>query len=389
MVLAAFAGTVAPAIAGEWSGYIGGDVRAFSNEAALPRQHDLYPGLVAELEYRDRPPDGSTFAFVPFARIDRYDGERSHTDIRELLWTGRGDGYEWRAGIGRVFWGVTEFYHLVDVVNQADFVEDLDGEAKLGQPMVGLSTERRWGMLEAYVLPGFRERTFPGPEGRLRFSSPVDTEHASFESSKRRAHVDWALRWSATGAGWDIGLSRFEGTNREPRFLPGLDDAGAVVLVPHYDLIEQTGIDAQTTLGNWLWKIEAIKRAGGGERFGAYTGGFEYTFVGVLSGRTDLGMIVEVMHDGRGGRAPHFFQDDMGFGVRVGFNDMQSTQLLVGVVADRDYDTQLWKIEGSRRIGENWRLSVEARRFRRVDVNDVVFGLRQDSYLQLGIARYL
>ena len=35
-------------------------------------------------------------------------------------------------GLGKVFWGVTEFNHLVDVINQTDLVEGIDGEAKLG-----------------------------------------------------------------------------------------------------------------------------------------------------------------------------------------------------------------------------------------------------------------
>jgi hypothetical protein len=378
-----------PAGAGEWSGYIGGDVRVFTDEAVSSQQHDVYPGLVADLEYRAKTQDGIAFVFAPFVRGDRYDSGRSHVDIRELLWTRRNERYQWRAGIGRVFWGVTEFHHLVDVVNQTDFVEDLDGEAKLGQPMVGLSFEHKWGVLAAYVLPGFRVRTFPGTEGRFRFAPPVDADKATFEASNRRLHVDFALRWSASGVGWDVGLSRFEGTSREPRYLLGIDAGGQMALLPHYDLIEQTGVDAQTTLGNWLWKFEAINRSGGGERFNAYTGGFEYTLVGIIGGRADIGVIAEAMYDERANHTPNFFQDDIGLGLRIGFNDAQNSQILFGVVVDRDYHTEIWKLEGSRRLGDKWKISIEGRRFKDVSVNDVVFGLRQDSYLQLGLARYL
>ena len=381
--------TVLQARAGVWSGYIGGDVRIFTNEAVSSQQHDVYPGLVADLEYRDQTQDGIAFVFSPFLRGDKYDNGRSHVDIRELLWTGRNEQYQWRAGIGRVFWGVTEFYHLVDIINQADFVENLDGEAKLGQPMVALSFAHKWGVLAAYVLPGFRARTFPGAEGRFRSAPPVDKNQATFESSNGRLHVDWALRWSASGYGWDIGLSRFEGTSREPRYLLGFDAYGQIALAPRYDLIEQTGIDAQTTLGNWLWKFEAINRIGESERFNAYTGGFEYTFVGIMGGHTDIGVIAEGMYDERANRAPNFFQDDVGFGLRLGFNDVQNSQILFGVVVDHDYHTKIWKLEGSRRLGDKWKISIEGRRFKDVSVNDVVFGLRRDSYFQLGIARYL
>jgi len=41
--------------------------------------------------------------FEPFFRIDSDDEERSHADIRQLLWSRFGKNYELSAGIGRVF----------------------------------------------------------------------------------------------------------------------------------------------------------------------------------------------------------------------------------------------------------------------------------------------
>ncbi len=73
---------------------------------------------------------------------------------------------ETRVGVRRVFWGVTEFQHLVDIINQSDSVEDIDNEDKLGQPMINLSLVKDWGIVDFFVLPYFRERTFAGAEGR-------------------------------------------------------------------------------------------------------------------------------------------------------------------------------------------------------------------------------
>ena len=69
--------------------------------------------------------------FTPFFRLDSSDGERTHLDIRELLWQSYGDTWEVRAGLGKVFWGVTESQYLVDVINQTDLVESPDGEDRL------------------------------------------------------------------------------------------------------------------------------------------------------------------------------------------------------------------------------------------------------------------
>ena len=77
-------------------------------------------------------------------------------------------------GINSVFWRVVESNHLVDILNQTDLIEDIDGEEKLGQPMISLSTQQDWGGLSLFVLPWFRERTFPSEEGRLRSQSGTD-----------------------------------------------------------------------------------------------------------------------------------------------------------------------------------------------------------------------
>jgi len=59
----------------------------------------------------------------------------------------------------------------------------------------------------------------------------------------------------------DIGLAHFSGTSREPRLTPGANAAGNSVLIPHYELIDQTSADVQLTTDAWLWKLEMIHRS--------------------------------------------------------------------------------------------------------------------------------
>ena len=77
--------------------------------------------------------------------------------LREFYWWRDFDSVEIYVGARQLFWGVTETVHLVDVINQNDLVEDIDGEDKLGQPMVSLLLDRDWGTLELFSLLGFRE----------------------------------------------------------------------------------------------------------------------------------------------------------------------------------------------------------------------------------------
>jgi len=388
-----------PVNAGEWSGYVSGEMRGFANSPADPRQDGNTLSLAAQPEYYHEWDDGrQSLTFTPFVRWDETDRKRSHADIRELTWLQVGDDWELRAGVRKVFWGVTESQHLVDIINQTDLVEALDGEEKLGQPMLNLALIRDWGTVDFFVLPGFRERTFAGKKGRLRFGKkgrlrfalPVDTGQTQYESSRKQQHVDYALRWSHYLGDWDLAVSYFNGTSRDPNFLPNVDSQGKPIsLTPFYPQIEQLGLELQATLDAWLWKAEAISRSGQGNRpYTALTAGFEYTFVGIFDSQADLGVVSEILYDDRGKNALTPFADDILLAARFTLNDAQSSEALLGVIFDSDDSTRVVTLESSRRLGENWKLSIEAQSFLNVASNDFLYGLRRDNYVQLELARY-
>jgi hypothetical protein len=378
-----------PLFAGEWSGYLEGQVRYFPQTAAAAEQSDGTLSLAAQPEYYRRWDEGrQSLLFVPFLRLDSQDTERTHGDLRELIWTYAGDGFETRAGVGKVFWGVTEALHLVDVINQTDLVENPDGEQKLGQPMLKLSLERSWGILDLYLLPGFRERTFPGEEGRLRTRPRVDTDLASYQSDRRRKHLDLALRWSHYVGDWDFGLSHFSGTAREPRLLPRLNGASEPVLAPYYELMRQTGLELQATKGDWLWKLEAIHRETDSDSHNAATGGFEYTLVGIRDSVMDLGLLAEYLYDGRDEASAPPFDNDLFLGLRLTANDAAGSELLSGIIRDLDSGASLFNLEASRRLGNDWKASLQARLWFDVPDTDPLAANRRDDYLEFSLARY-
>ena len=377
------------ALAGEWSGQVGVEYRGFVYEPLFAEQHRNYFSLYAQPEYRHRwDNDKQGFVFVPFARLAQYDEQRTHADIRELSWFKAGEGYEWRAGIRKVFWGVTESQHLVDIINQTDLVENIDGEEKLGQPMINLALIRAWGTLDLYILTGSRERTFPGREGRLRTALAVDTEQAVYESSRGRRRLDYAARWHKSLGNWEVGLAHFAGTAREPRLLLGLGSDGTPALIPYYDVIDQTSLDVQMTQGAWLWKLETIRRAGQGPTYAALTAGFEYTISGVFDSGIDVGLLAEYLYDDRGTTAPTPFQNDVFAGVRLAFNDAASSEALLGAIVDRDSDARIVSVEASRRFGKSTKLSLEGRWFHGMPATDLLYSQRRDDYLQLELTYY-
>ena len=201
----------------EASGNIALDQRYFFKEGINVHQLNHYQASVSiEPELYWQWNDGNdSVILTPFYRLDGQDNRRTHGDIRELAYVHVSDDWELRVGIRKEFWGVTEFQHLVDVINQTDGVEDFDGEDKLGQQMVNLSLVNDWGIVDVFLLPGFRERTYLGKEGRLRAPFVVDKNNVDYESSAGQQHLDFAIRWSHSIADLHLGNYWCNENNRD------------------------------------------------------------------------------------------------------------------------------------------------------------------------------
>jgi hypothetical protein len=252
--------------------------------------------------------------------------------------------------------------------------------------MFNLTTQQEWGRVSAFMLAGFRERAFPGREGRLRTPLPVDTDHAEYESGAEENHVDVALRYSHYLGDWDIGGSVFRGTGREPRLQ--VNDTGTV-LIPIYDQITQLGADLQYTREAWLWKFEGIARTGQGDTFAATVAGFEYTLYQLQQTSMDLGLLVEYLYDGRTDAAPvTIYDNDVFTGARLALNDIQNTSMLMGVVVDLKDQSTVFSIEAERRIGNSWKVELESRWFINVATKNPLQSLKDDDYLTLRVRRH-
>jgi hypothetical protein len=373
---------------GEWSAFVSFDARLFFQSPEFPEQKDQNVSLAFKPEYYVDWANGEQqFGFSPFFRYDAQDDQRTHADIRELYWQLERERLTTRIGVDVVFWGVTESQHLVDIINQTDLVENIDGEEKLGQPMVNLDYLSDWGNWEAYVLPYFRERTFPGEHGRLRTEPAVSTSNPLYESGSEEKHVDFALRWSQNIGDWDLGLAHFTGTGREP-YLQADTSSGRLKLVPYYLQIDQTSLDAQATKGAWLWKLEAIYNQNDLNDYYAYVGGFEHTTFGVAGSPMDLGLLLEYHDDERGDEATNGLASDIYLGLRLSANDIASSMVLAGIIYDTDTQSVFGNIEASRRLNEDWSMDLELRFTTNSDEDENLYFIESDDYLGIALRRY-
>lgn len=392
------------------SGSVGADIdvdlaaefRYFPNEG-LFGQTRFQPSLSGQAEYVESFTNNDV-EFIVFGRVDKEDKERSHADVREAAWTHFGEEWEIKVGISKVFWGVAESAHFVDVINQNDALEGIDGEEKLGQPLTKLSFEKSWGTVDFFWMPYFRERSFVGPDGRLGLPLAVDVDNAQYESSQEQWHDDFAFRYSHYIGDFDFAVSHFSGTGREP-ILAFNNDFSAPKLLPIYEVVDQTGLELQYLFEEWIFKFEGITNSGMLRRYSAAVAGFEFTQVGVFESQADLGWLFEYLYDDRRNYPITLFERDVFAGWRYAFNDADSSEVLVGIIYDTKSHERMFSIEASQRIAEDITLNIEARVFSGAtklsdqlpDILDTlarpdIYGkssyLQDEDYLQLEFVKY-
>jgi FimV-like protein len=330
-----------------------------------------------------------SFTFSPYFRVDQRDPERNLIDVRQAFWLRVGSGWELKVGVDQVFWGVTESQHLVDVINQTDLVDNIDGESKLGQPMLQYNIFGDWGTLQTFLLPYFRERTLAGPDGRLRLPLPLLPDEALYQSNREQRHLDWALRYAKQIEQLDLAWSYFQGTSREPGLVP-LGNSG--YYTPYYPQMKQVGLEGQWIVDSWIWKLESIYRDYQQSPLGhfyAATAGFEYSMVGVMDTDYDLGWLLEYQYDSRGLAATGPGQRDLFLGTRLAWNDEAGTELLFGFVQDLDdRGSRSGMLEASTRYNNNLRLRLDAWFFQTHRPDQPIWWFRRDDYIQLGIDYY-
>ena len=110
---------------------------------------------------------------------------------------------------------------------------------------------------------------------------------------------------------------------------------------------------------------------------------------GIGPGPADLGLLAELMLDGRDETAPFTpFDNDVFFGARWAFNDTAASSILGGPVIDYETGEVFAFLEAERRFSDRWTVALEARWFMNTDATAPVHGLRRDDFVSLRLSRY-
>ncbi|WP_242202065.1 hypothetical protein [Aestuariivivens insulae] len=359
--------------------------RFFMEAPSFNGQNRYFPSVALRPTYTlEWEANDNSLNIEGFARVD-VDEERTHFDFREFYYLKVSRNWELSIGLKKIFWGVTESNHLVDIINQTDAIESFDGEEKLGQPMLQFSINTKQGTFDFFYLPYHRKRTLPGEKGRFRFPVIINTNNVGYESAAKAWHQDVAMRYSNSFNSFDLGLSYFYGTGREP-VIQFNSEAG---IMAFYPIIHQVGLDLQITNNAFLWKLESIYRSSTLQKFIAFTAGLEYTISNINSSGIDIGLIGEYSFDERDALTLSALQNDVFLGSRIAFNDVQDTSILLGVICDLEKSSKIIGVEASRRIGSTIKLELEGRIFSSIAVNEnFLSNFKNDSFIGLTILKY-
>ncbi|MBL4608090.1 MAG: hypothetical protein JKY01_09720 [Pseudomonadales bacterium] len=357
--------TLSYAFGGDWSSEVGLEGTVFAEESETSDTRSNFSLFISTEYYEDWNDGDDSFIFSPRFRLDQNDSERNTFDVSELAWVHVEDTWEIRTGIREVSWGVSLMGGVVDVVNQTSIVEDFFG-AKLGQPMINLSLVQDWGILDLFVLTGFRKASLPGPDSRPGLPFELNTDESKISlQNEEIIGLDYAARWQHSWESFEWALSYFYGTSREADidFNYNVADPG---IVSTYDNINQLGVELIYIWNGYSFKYESKTVKGANNRgagIGMYTAGligFEYTWGSVFGGNYDIMWDVSYMHDDRKSSFSAIMEKDIfALGV-LNFNDEFDTRISFGSIWDVEDDEGIFLINAERRIAESWKATMFA-----------------------------
>lgn len=328
--------------------------------------------------------DYSSVTFTPFFREDQNDQDgRTHFDIREANYKLISGDWEYLIGVSRVTWGVGASFHIVDVISQLDFVDHPVWQPKQGQQMINI--KRKFGdhSLELFVLPGSRQRTFSGKDGRLRLTPRVDTSQTQYESSDGNRHVDEAVHYYYKTENVNGGIYQFWGTSRDPSFTSGKTGSGESVLVPYYPIINQVGSHLQATSSNFTVRSELLNRWGQNKRFFASINGGDYMMKQIGGSKYDLDFLIEYHYSDKAGAVNTPFENDLFAGVMFYFNDERKTWIGAGDVIDMNSPSQSIVFLLQSDLSKKWKLAAEYRGLINTLDTEGLYSIRRDGFYQV------
>ena len=368
------------------------EIRYFHKEAAYLGQKNTYSSSLSSEFYADFNND-INLIIEPRIRYDLYDKNRNKLDISQGYFIYFKDKYEYKVGVAKIFWGITESKNLVDIINTNDLV-DIDPKAKLGQPLMTYSIATSFlGVFDFYYLPLFIRSSETGRRGRIRLSLPKQKSSSYYEGGAGKRQPSWAVKWENSYGRNDLSFQVFRGISRDSSTITEIEDNN-LNYFSGYERITQLGTYFQKTQGPLIYKFEGIKRYGQRnaklirDNYFSSILGLEYVVTRIFNKVWDLNFFLEYSNDDRNNDSTDYLQNDLFLGLKLFINDTSGTEFIASTTTDLDGGGNTGKLEVSSRLTDNIRLSTEYNYYWSTNSKDILYSFRRDNYLGFNIKKY-
>jgi hypothetical protein len=377
-----------PVQAASLRGAVGVEAHVYSDAPAFVEQ-DRERGQVsvyANLNASAQSQAGVRFDLELFGRAAPNGSREASADVRQATVRWGGDTLEWKLGVLAETWGVLEAWNPVDLINQRDFAEDFQGDAKLGQPGAVAKLQLEHALLSFYATTYARGRRIAQNEDRLR-TLPAPILDEEFERGRWAPGV--AARAQFRVGALDVALSHYSGPAREPLLQPCVDSTGLRGFHAVYERMDQTSIETQYVAGDSVFKAEVIHRQSDTDHFFGGGVGIETSFSKFAGGIGDLALYAEYYKDSRSDDAPLTpFQNDLFIGARYNLNDARDTVLEFRSTYDLDEKSSLLDVRATRRVLDDAVFSLSLIKAFDSDHDPALRGFERDAHLKLSFAWY-
>ena len=412
---------------GDWSGQgeIAFEARRFENDSSQNTK-ETNLSILSRLE-QSYEGEGSKHVFRAFARVDRFDEERSILAMEDAYaswYFGEEEDVKFLIGYKLFNWTATEAFHPADSINSRNYDSDLENLEKKGELVVELNKTFGDGEISFYLFPRFESPEYPGSESRLGLG--VDLSKPEVYDGTTPAENRWVTQYGARlGYSFDfadIGLHVLQhvdrgnplvGTNDYSynsflqSYVPSNLTSFTNSPTPYYFEALQIGATMTVPLGLFIFKFEGATRT------------FEED-ISILTARglrrpvdhqeAAVGLEIPISHDD--GSETNFFveatgvfgvdkqtrselnifQRDAFIGLRHAFNDEMGTEVFLSMITDIERDNErLFNASYTRRLSDTWKIKTGLRVYDAPKKESLTKGLEAydgDNHVHLSLTRY-
>ena len=394
------------------SGEISFEGRVFkddNNDNTEDRGLALFSRLESKYEKGD-----FSFFLRAFARVDRYDRGRDVFAPEDSYISYNFESATLSAGYQIFNWSATEVFHPADIINSRNFDSNIENQEKLGELTLSLKFDFFEGDVTFFYFPKYEKPIPPGRRSRLGIDLGFDIADPSFVENDNFVSTDsygnqYGVRLAQSIGDVDISMHYLRFMDR----LQPLYFFDGQTIKPHLFMMDQIGGTLSYVFGEGvIGKLEFAHKdfissdsitnillqgsrspvdhwqvVWGAEWGWGNSNGTDTTLYLEYQRFIESENITNERLDELG-----IFQNDLFFGIRHAFNDVNGKELVASIIKDMDRDSEiLFQLTYSQRLNELWKIKAGLRYIDAPVKDSVPVGLEvlhEDHQLSLAFSRY-